>query len=334
MKKSMRNLNCKWKQSLQVSGCYPPSRWIRRQTWAKAHHCPCAGRSLRSAVCDSVVRDRRHEKESGTDMRGKAARRAFSLCCAVIFALMLTGCDPTAGATSYEVIYPSGYSRDCYTYDEKFPIEGSSCYLQWEKADDYKKTYDYDMHILDENGSALYSYPDVGSKVMCGSVQEDGKTWVCAGHWTAPHYNGYLEGWLKESDLLLIDLSDGKILFQDKAGENEFYITSNGTRCYFYLPGKEESEKLFGLIKIPAENAVIYYRDTSDWTQKHTIYTFDYVAEPDIDTSNGVLTRIRFYIFENQLKVAWTSYEPVGNEDWEYLEKKAYEISLTPNDSK
>ena len=88
MKKSMRNLNCKWKQSLQVSGCYPPSRWIRRQTWAKAHHCPCAGRSLRSAVCDSVVRDRRHEKESGTDMRGKAARRVFSLCCAVIFALM------------------------------------------------------------------------------------------------------------------------------------------------------------------------------------------------------------------------------------------------------
>ena len=47
-----------------------------------------------------------------------------------------------------------------------------------------------------------------------------------------------------------------------------------------------------------------------------------------MDTSNGVLTRIKFYISENRLKVAWTSYEPVDNEDWEYLEKKTYEISL------
>ena len=75
----------------------------------------------------------------------------------------------------------------------------------------------------------LYCYPDVGSKTMRGNVQEDGKTWVCAEHWTAPHHNGYVEGWLKER------------------------------------------EKLFGLIKIPAENAVIYYRDTSDWTQKKTV---------------------------------------------------------------
>ncbi len=111
----------------------------------------------------------------------------------------------------------------------------------------------------------LYRYPDVGSKAMRGSVQGYGKIWVCAEHWTAPHHNGYVEGWLKES------------------------------------------ERLFGLIKIPAENAVIYYRDTSDWTQKHTVYMIDYVAEPDIDISNGVSTRIRFYISENQLKVAWTS---------------------------
>ncbi len=267
-------------------------------------------------------------------MKGKIVRHIFYLCCAAIFVLLPTGCNPAGGATSYEVIYPSGYSRDCYTYDEKSPIEGTSCYLQWEKADDYKKTYHYDMYILDENGSVLYNFPDVGSKAMRGSVQGDSKTWVCAELWTAPHHNGYVEGWLKESNLLLIDLSDGEVLFQEKGGENEFYITSNGTRCYFYLPGKEESEKLFGLIKIPAENAEIYYRDTSDWTQKHTVYTFDYVTEPDIDTSNGVLTRIKFYIYENQLKVAWTSYEPVGNEKWEYLEKKAYEISLTPDDSK
>ena len=83
------------------------------------------------------------------------------------------------------------------------------------------------------------------------------------------------------------------------------------------------------MIKIPAENAIIYYRDISDWMQKHMFYTFDYVAEPDIDTSNGVKMRVKFYISENQLKVAWTSYEPVGDEHWEYLEKKAYKILLT-----
>ena len=115
-------------------------------------------------------------------MKRKIVSHIFSLCCTAILVLLLTGCDPTAGAISYEVIYPSGYSRDCYTYDEKSPIEGSSFYLQWEKADDYKKTYDYDMHILDENGSVLYSYPDVGSKAMRGSVQQDSKTWVCAEH--------------------------------------------------------------------------------------------------------------------------------------------------------
>jgi hypothetical protein len=38
-----------------------------------------------------------------------------------------------------------------------------------------------------------------------------------------------------------------------------------------------------------------------------------------------------FYISENLLKVAWTSYESVGNGDWEYLEKKAYDISLAEN---
>ena len=264
-------------------------------------------------------------------MKIKIVRHVVSLCWVTMVVLLLTGCNPAAGATEYEVIYPSGYSRDSYAYDEKSPIEGSSCYLQWEKADDYEKTYDYDIHILDENDSVLYRYTDVGSKAMRGSIQEDGKTWVCAEHWTAPHHNGYVEGWLKESDLLLIDLGDGEKLFQDKAGENEFYITTYETRCYFYLPGKEESEKLFGLIKIPAENAVIYYRDISDWTQKHMVYTFDYVAEPDIDTSNGVKTRVKFYISENQLKVAWTSFEPVGDEHWEYLEKKAYEIPITEN---
>ena len=196
------------------------------------------------------------------------------------------------------------------------------------KAEDDKKTYDYDLKILDENGSVLYEYPDIGSETMRGMLQGDALIWVCTERWTSIHRNGYAEGCLKECNLLLIDLRDGAILFQEKAGENEFYITSDGTRCYFYDSGKEESEKLFGLIKIPPENAGIYYRDTSDWSEKHTVYTFDYAKEPDIDTSKGVETRIRFYILEDQIKAAWTSYESTGNGAWEYLEKKVYEIPI------
>ena len=174
----------------------------------------------------------------------------------------------------------------------------------------------------------------MGSDIMRGLVQEEQRFWICAERWTSHHHKGYLEGRLKESDVFLIDLSDGEILFQDRAGEDEFYLTSNGTRCYFYAPGKEEQEKLFGLLKTPARNAEIYYRDTSDWGEEHTVYTFDYVAKPDIDTSGGVETRIRFYISETQLKVAWTSYEPAGSGDWEYLEKEVYEIPIGANSDK
>ncbi len=35
---------------------------------------------------------------------------------------------------------------------------------------------------------------------------------------------------------------------------------------------------------------------------------------------HGVETCVKFYISGNQLKVAWTSYEPVGNGNWEYQE--------------
>ena len=263
-------------------------------------------------------------------MKAKIMCRTLSLCCTAAVILLLTGCNQAAGA-AYEVTYSSGYVRDCYTWDEESPIEGSSYYLRWEEAEDYEKTHSYDLLVLDADGSAIYEYPGIGSKTMRGIMLEDDIVWVCTEQWAAPHYNGYIESCLKESTLLLLDLSDGEILFQDKAGENEFYITSNETRCYFYAPGKEESEKLFGLVKIPSENAIIYYRDTADWTEKHTIYTFDYVLEPDIDTSNGVETRIKFYVAEDQLRVVWTSYESIGNEHWDYLEKKAYEISLTEN---
>ena len=87
-------------------------------------------------------------------------------------------------------------------------------------------------------------------------------------------------------------------------------------------------------MKTPARNAELYYRDMSDWGEEHTVYTFDYVAKPDIDTSGGVEIRLRFYISETQLKVAWTSCESVGSGDWEYLEKEVYEIPIGANSDK
>jgi len=260
-------------------------------------------------------------------MKTETARCIF-LCCAAL-ALLLTGCNPEAGAATYEIIYPSGYTRDYITRDKKIPVEGASCCLQWEEAEDYEKSRKYDLQILDEEGSLLYAYPDIGSRTMRGALLKDEMIWVCAEFWTTPLSNGYLEGWLRESDLLLIDLRDGGILFQEKAGENEFYLTSDETRCYFYAPGKEADEKLFGLIKLPPENAEIYYRDASDWAEKHTVYTFDYETYPNIDTSSGVETRIKFYVSGERLRVVWTSYESVGNGEWEYLEKAAYTIPMT-----
>lgn len=130
--------------------------------------------------------------------------------------------------------------------------------------------------------------------------------------------------------MLLLDMETGDILFQAEVGENECYITSRETRCYFYKPGEPESKKLFGLLKTPAQSAELYYRDTGDWAEPHTVYTFDYVDEPNMD-GNGVEDRAKFYLSENQIRVAWTSYESVGNKNWEYLEKKVYEIPLAEN---
>lgn len=57
------------------------------------------------------------------------------------------------------------------------------CYLQWKKADDHKETYDCDMQILDENGSVLYEYLDMGSSTMRGILQKADMIWGCAEQW-------------------------------------------------------------------------------------------------------------------------------------------------------
>ena len=71
-------------------------------------------------------------------------------------------------------------------------------------------------------------------------------------------------------------------------------------------------------MKVPPQNAELFYRELSDWGERHTLYTFDYVTEPDMDTSGGVETRVKFY----------PSQEPDDDGGWTYREKAVYDVPL------
>ncbi len=175
-------------------------------------------------------------------MKRKVSNDVFLFCLAVIAALLLTGCNPEAGAVTYEIIYPSGNTKNGSVYDETAFVEGTSYSLQWEKAEDDKKTYDYDLKILDENGSVLYEYPDIGSETMRGMLQGDALIWVCTERWTSIHRNGYAEGCLKECNLLLIDLRDGAILFQEKLEKMNFTLLQMEHDVIFMIQEKKKAK--------------------------------------------------------------------------------------------
>lgn len=201
----------------------------------------------------------------------------------VVSLLLLSGCNPDSGLALMEVSYPSGYVRTSTTWDELVPVEGAEYQLQALKAEDYDKTYHYNLQILDGTGDRLYEIPDVGQTAMRGELAGDGTSvWVCSEWWSTVHYNGYLNGRLSKSIVLLVDMTDGAVLFQGETGEGEFYLTSEKTRCYFYDAGEPERTAWFGLIRSPTRNARIYYRDTQDWKNPQTVYSFDYINEPDV----------------------------------------------------
>ena len=64
-------------------------------------------------------------------MKRKVSNDVFLFCFAVITALLLTGCNPEAGAVTYEIIYPSGNTKNGSVYDETAVVEGTSYSLQW-----------------------------------------------------------------------------------------------------------------------------------------------------------------------------------------------------------
>lgn len=234
--------------------------------------------------------------------------------------LLLTGCNPDGGAF-LEVVYPSGYARTYTTYDEMTPVEGTDYQLRVREAEDYDKTYKYNLQILDENGNLLWELPDIGRPTMRGETAGATVAWVCAEWWNTAHCNGYLNGHLSKSIVLLVDTADGEVLFQAETGKNELYLTSRGNLCYFYKMGKADRE-----------NAYVSYRDIRDWETEQVIYTFDYAVEPDIATYKDSMLKARFIWDNDSIKVVWESTDRVLTSEGKYQavfsEKVAYEISI------
>ena len=251
----------------------------------------------------------------------------------VVSLLLLSGCNPDSGLALIEVSYPSGYARTSTTWDELVPVEGAECQLRAQKAEDYDKTYHYDLQILDGAGDQLYEISDVGQTAMRGELAGDGASvWVCSEWWSTVHCNGYLNGRLSKSVVLLVDMADGVVLFQGETGEGELYLTSVETRCYFYDAGEPEQAAWFGLVRTPARNARIYYRDTQDWEDSRTVYSFDYIGEPDVASYKDSRLKVRFQLEEDLVRVLWESTDRVltdnGKYDAVFSEKAAYEVPI------
>lgn len=257
-------------------------------------------------------------------------KKITSLLSLFCFLVLFGGCNPY-GAVAYRVIYPSGYVRDCYTRDVLTPIEGTDYQIRWEETAEHKDSGKYDLQVLDSAGELLFVYQGLGSRTMRGVSGSDGTVWICSEQWSSAHFNGYRSGDLAKSVLLLADMENGELLFSQELEENELYLTTVGTKCYFYYAGKEAEEKLFGLYEIPEENAEIYYRDSADWPEKVLAYEFGYVEWPDdIDSTASVEECIRFYINEQEIVVAFTTYEQTEKQTnrWEYIEKLQIAVPL------
>ena len=241
--------------------------------------------------------------------------------------LLLSGCNPDSGSALLEVVYPSGCARTYTTYDELTPVEGTDCQLRAQEAEDYDKTHEYDLQILDGAGNLLWELPNIGRSTVRGEAAGDRAVWICSEWWNTVHCNGYLNSHLSRSIVLLVNLADGEVLFQAETGKNELYLTSRGNLCYFYKMGKTDRE-----------NAYVSCRDIRDWETEQVVYTFDYAVEPDIATYNDSMLKARFILDDDSIKVVWESTDRVLTSEGKYQavfsEKAAYDITIdTSNES-
>lgn len=260
---------------------------------------------------------------------GRTPIRLLFILCLGMVSTLLTGCPLhlQVGGAEYRIIYPSGYIRDRYIRDNITAVEGTPYQLRCQKAEDYEKTYAYDLEILDENSEVLYTYPKMGSNTICGEAGDwEDTIWVCSETWALVHQPEYMDGCLDRSHLFLLDMQNGEIVFEADLEKNELYLTSAGDRCFFYFRG--EKEKDYGLFSIPAKNAEIYYRDTSDWGEKHTVSTFGYAMTPKIGTNHTSYIVARFFLEEDGIRVSWICHEYSNENGWEDIEREAYDVPI------
>lgn len=185
--------------------------------------------------------------------------------------LIFSGCDNTQGP-GYEIVYQSGYTRNCYTRVEPIPIENSGYHLQNNKEERRIQILDGEAVIYELDCADFYA--------MRGEAGNDGLIWISSERWGAPHYNGYIDHTLIQSRLVQINPSDGEILIQKEIGRDELFLTSKGSKCYFYDRGEEGEKNLFGVEKRKTRNAEIFYRDVSNWKEKVNVYDFSYIGKP------------------------------------------------------
>ncbi len=87
-------------------------------------------------------------------------RKGFFLLFLLCIPVLLSSCQyPPYGAIAYQILYPSGYSRDCYTWDKLTPIEGTDWYLAENNG----------LEILDKEGGLIFEYPDISQGTVRGN---------------------------------------------------------------------------------------------------------------------------------------------------------------------
>jgi len=242
--------------------------------------------------------------------------------------LFLTGCNPDSGNLSYEIEYISGNMITGYTdFTKPTPIEGSELQLYTEHI----SGKDYVMYLQDAGGELLYTFNE--ARPLNRGQFVNGELWICAEGWTSVHQKQFLDTKLKEGTVYQIDIDSGEITLEENVGENEFFLTINDGRCYFYHRGKGSEEKLFGLVTTPSKNAEIYYRDITDWGQRHAVYTFDYAELPQEaaeDPRSAGRYIMRFSIGEEGLKAILMNFDYDNNGKPVYDSLWSVDISYLP----
>lgn len=189
----------------------------------------------------------------------------------------------------YDVCYPSGYSRDPYCRDEQTPVQSDDLPkgdLAAAKLRLAAAPGGNGVQLLDGEGGLLYQFAGqeefatLRGELARDYVGAEEAVWICAEAWQRSRYNGYLEGGLLGSRLLLVNPANGEQLFSGTAGPGELYLTSRGEECYFYVPGEPEQHRWLIFGKIEAVPARIICRSITSWETADTVYSFGYADRP------------------------------------------------------